>query len=543
MLKVVKGRPPVLDGRFEIVGTIDVVGNVWHYLGWDNTDEVWCSVQVLGFKHARERVARARFAREIQSLDRLRHPHILKVIRAEPEHEAHPFAVLEVTEAGSVADWVKSNGPMPPYLAIDVMSQICGALSAAHGVGASHGALRMDQVLVDRLGSCKLVGFRGGGEKSDITLDIKACGGMLYTMISGRAFDGSRAEQLVGSLSPAVARAVMMTQKGRGGYADISTFSRDLEAAVLELPMPAGHVPPLAGADCALPDDPALIFSDEEVFDDLKHLSRLAEDGDYQPSAQELEREVGANAAAPTAPAPQQAAPEVPVREAPKQVAAIPYVMGRPGEVGDETHSNPDGMPDYLQGEDNTPKGDGWDKWKPEPEEKNESDVPKAEPSKVSDQMLMRLVGIGAGFLVLVMLGSFGYGFWLVSQSRSAAEDAGEVLIALVAKESGLVYAMGAVGADKPALELSYFAFSDAQNARVRQRAAANFAAVVDQQARANGLDRVSAAGSADALTQRIDVLTKANAGYSSKRALWENQATGFPGVLSVILGVQLGPP
>ena len=543
MLKLVTDGPPVLNERFEILVTIDVVGNVWHYLAWDNSAEDWCTVHVLGFKHALDRLARARFAREVAGLESLNHAHILSVIASDAGHAAHPFAVMEVTEAGSVADWVRGNGPMPPYLAIDVMSQICGALSAAHRAGVSHGALNMDKVLIDRLGSCKISGFLGGGEKGEINADIKAAGSMLYTMISGRAWNESRAEQLVGSLTPALARAVMMTLKGRGGYADISTFSRDLEAAVLELPMPEGRVPPLAPADCALPDDPALIWSDEAIFDDLKHLSRLAEDPKYKPSEADLKQEAAAGVSQASAAAPVQAPPDLPVRELTKQVQAIPYVMSKPGEFDDESHTNPGGTPAYLQGEDNTPKNDGWDDWKPDEEEDEQAAVSDAESPAVSDRTLMRLVIVGAGFLVMVLLGAFGYGFVLVSQSRAVAEEAGESLVDLVSKESGLVYALATAGAAKPLLEQSYFEFSDAKKSSVRLRHASEFATVVDQQARAKGLDPVSAMGSGDALTRRIEVMVKANAEYTSKRATWESRATSFPGMLPVILGIQSGPP
>ena len=39
MLKLVNGRPPTLNSRYEIVGVIDVVGGVWHYLAWDEADD------------------------------------------------------------------------------------------------------------------------------------------------------------------------------------------------------------------------------------------------------------------------------------------------------------------------------------------------------------------------------------------------------------------------------------------------------------------------------------------------------------------------
>ena len=547
MLKLVNGRPPTLNSRYEIVGIIDVVGGVWHYLAWDEAEEAWCTVQMLGFKQARDRLARARFERGVSGLLRLKHPNILCVIEAEPEHTAHPYAVMEVTEAGTVAEWIASHGPMPPYLAIDVMSQVCGAVASAHRADITHGDLRSDQVLIDRLGSCKVSGFRGGSERQDQMIDIKAAGALLYTMITGRAFDDSRADQLVAGLSPAVGRAVSMTRKSRGGYADISTFSRDLEAAVLELPMPSGHVPPLAPADCALPDDPALVWSDDQNFDDLLFLSRLAEDPTYQPTAMELERssfagpettDPGVQAAKVLQPKPAPASEPAPAPDRSQAMAAIPYVMSTAAEAAS------DSGPGYTF-EEPEKKKEQWDNsWQASFEAKEAgAKVEELTEEQKTDQMLSRLVAAGAGFLLLVLSGAFFYGNSLVGGARADAVTSGKALVSLVGQESQLIYDMANAGADKDVLEASYFQFSDASGDMARIEAAAGFAQVVNQQARVQGLDPVGSAGSGGALIQRIDTLNQTYAAYATRRATWAQRSGSFPGMLPVLVGVAESPP
>ncbi len=522
MLELAPGNPPLFEGRWQIVATIDDTGATYVYLAWDNVDQAWRMLRMMPFKYAFDKLARGRFSREVDMMGRLQHPHIMSAIHADVDHALHPYAITEVAEAGSLQDWVDTNGAMPPFLVIDVMAQICGALARAHRNGISHGNLRLTEVMVDRRGACKLTGFRGGGEMAEKLVDVRGCGLVLYTLLTGEVWDEKLAPKHLAKLPPSMAGAVeQATQKGRGGYADVSALSRDLEAAVLDLPMPDGGVQPLADPECELPPDPFALFDPEADFHDLVHFARRSADPTYAPSMKELSRAVVKKKKVPKA------------HEGLSEAAAAFIIPG--AELEEVTYQVP-GDPN---------KGDKeWESWKPEEEEKDDED-PFAEPEEppiISPEMLKQLVAMGLAATFIGLLGASGYGIKLVADDRAVAEQAAAELVAVIRTEGAVVYALSNAGADRAILEERYFAFNDAHNDHTRKIEAARFARTVEQQALAHGLDPVSAGGVVDEATQRVDRIQKSYNVYASRRAQWDRTASSFPAVIPATLGLTSGP-
>ena len=125
MLELIENAPPLLAGRYELYGAIDTSGSTLQYLGWDRDGERWCTVGILARRSVGDALTRQRFEREIQVLESLQHPHIIRVFESAPKGPDVYWSVSEVAEGGTVLDWVAENGPMPAMLAIDVMVQVC----------------------------------------------------------------------------------------------------------------------------------------------------------------------------------------------------------------------------------------------------------------------------------------------------------------------------------------------------------------------------------------------------------------------------------
>lgn len=555
MLKLTPNRPPVVGDRFEILATVDSAGRTWQYLAWDNEREQWCAVRMLGFHHVRDAGARSRFEREVQCLEKVKHPNVLAVISSDAAHPTHPWVATAVAEAGSIADWMELHGPLPAYLAIDVMAQVCGGLSAAHRAGVAHGGVTADSVLIDRNGSCVLTGFRGTGS---VQTDVKDAGHLTITLLTGRPWEEGQAAQLLASVPAAIARAVETSRKGRGGYTDASSLARDLEAAVLELPMPSKAVPPLAGPDVAMPDDPALLWSEDAEFEDLEHLDRLARDPSYHvepPEEQDPPTPYSGGGAKPApaksapAPAPSKAAPAKPqAKSAGAANAPMPYQMSRPPAKSKTEKTEPE-TPLYagtkqVVYEEAKPrnKADTDVKWEPNPEH-----VKPAEPDPDAEPFLnnKRLIQLIVLLVVAMIGGSIGVVVWgtnEVAAVQAPAEQSAKALVEHVRGESQLVYALVSAGGDRAALEQAYFTFSEARNEADRTAAAEAFASLVETQARALNIDPAGSGGVADDVSNRVNRVIALHNDVKAKRAAWDRTSRGFPGVIASMLGVAARP-
>jgi serine/threonine-protein kinase len=104
-----------------------------------------------------------RFSREIRSLVRLVHPHIVKVFDF-GQHEGFPFAVLQYLSGGSLRDRTRTdpNGkplPLDPAELHDWLEDIAGALDFIHGQSYIHRDVKPDNILFDAHGHVYLSDF------------------------------------------------------------------------------------------------------------------------------------------------------------------------------------------------------------------------------------------------------------------------------------------------------------------------------------------------------------------------------------------------
>jgi serine/threonine protein kinase len=128
------------------------------YRAWDRGEARWRAIKLLAPIMARNTEIRARFEREAEALRRLDHPNIVAVHDFGEEREQR-FLVMDLVEGGSLRDWLRRYGAMPPGLAVEAARQVGAALGAAHSAGIVHRDVKPANVLVDRGGRCKVVDF------------------------------------------------------------------------------------------------------------------------------------------------------------------------------------------------------------------------------------------------------------------------------------------------------------------------------------------------------------------------------------------------
>lgn len=256
-----------------------------------------------------------RFAREVRSLVRLVHPHIVKVTDV-GEFSDIPFAVMQYLPGGSLRDWQEcdANGRAEPRPLGELrhwLAEIAAALDYIHGQHNIHRDVKPDNILFDGHGSVYLSDFgiakvmadtpqqrnrtvmtNAGmvlgtapymapevllGQPYDGHADQYALAVTVYQVVSGNVpFDGAtpgailmqlnnsaqplhqRVAHLPKALSAAVQKGMHRDPAQR--YADCATFAQTVLAVVLEKPL-VGHAvttrPPNRLAAAKDPSSPA----------------------------------------------------------------------------------------------------------------------------------------------------------------------------------------------------------------------------------------------------------------------------------------------
>jgi serine/threonine-protein kinase len=173
------------------------------------------AVKVLFPEFATDPSFVARFRREAQAAANLSHPNIVSVYDW-GEQSGTYFIVMEYVEGRSLADVIRSEGPLHPQRAAEIATDIAAALGFAHRNGVVHRDVKPGNVLLSPSGQVKVADFgiaraMGAGAEENLTQtgavmgtatyfspeqaqglpldprsDLYALGIVLYEMVAGR---------------------------------------------------------------------------------------------------------------------------------------------------------------------------------------------------------------------------------------------------------------------------------------------------------------------------------------------------------------------
>ncbi len=99
-----------------------------------------------------------RFLREAEAASQLNHPHILSIY-AYGEHEGLPYIVMPYMVGGTLAAYVRRQGPLSLLEALRYLEQIGPALDYAHDNGCIHCDVKPANILLDSAGQAALSDF------------------------------------------------------------------------------------------------------------------------------------------------------------------------------------------------------------------------------------------------------------------------------------------------------------------------------------------------------------------------------------------------
>jgi len=94
-------------------------------------------------------VSAERFRREIQTVARLQHPHIVTVLSA-GSADGLLFYTMPFVDGRSLRDRLASDGPLPVDAVVGIAREIAGALAYAHGQGLVHRDIKPENVLLSQ---------------------------------------------------------------------------------------------------------------------------------------------------------------------------------------------------------------------------------------------------------------------------------------------------------------------------------------------------------------------------------------------------------
>lgn len=136
---------------------------------------------------------RRRFDRECQTVAALGwHPHVVAVFDAGIAIGGHPYLALEYLPNGSLAERIRSHGPMSLAEVAQVGVQVADALDAAHRTGIVHRDVKPGNLLLGHVGDVKLADFGIAAVHSSTTSATSSISGTLAFM-APELFEGARA--------------------------------------------------------------------------------------------------------------------------------------------------------------------------------------------------------------------------------------------------------------------------------------------------------------------------------------------------------------
>src|SRR5713101_580255 len=106
------------------------------------------ALKVISARYSGDPETRERFRREARAAAQLRHPNVTGVFHFGETDAGRCFYAMELIEGETVEAYVRRNRPLPPVLALEVVTQVARALIAAEAHGLVHRDLKPSNLMI-----------------------------------------------------------------------------------------------------------------------------------------------------------------------------------------------------------------------------------------------------------------------------------------------------------------------------------------------------------------------------------------------------------
>jgi predicted Ser/Thr protein kinase len=167
-------------GPYRMDGLIARGGMGEVHRAYDTRHDRVVALKLLTDHTADEAEFRRRFKQEAHAAARLSEPHVIP-IHAYGEIDGRLYLDMRLVEGNDLSKTLAKEDPLRPAEAVDVISQIAGALDAAHAEGLLHRDVKPSNVIVTARGFAYLVDF-GIARSISTTNDITGTGDTVGTL-------------------------------------------------------------------------------------------------------------------------------------------------------------------------------------------------------------------------------------------------------------------------------------------------------------------------------------------------------------------------
>lgn len=149
----------VLGGKYRIRQRIAAGGIGTVYSAEHVTLGSHVAIKVLRGAAAEDAAEVARLRREARVQVFVEHPNIVHVLDLDQMPDGSIYVVMELLQGMTLARRVKTVGPLTPTEAVEVFSQVCRALDAAHAFGIVHRDMKPGNIFLCDDGTVKVLDF------------------------------------------------------------------------------------------------------------------------------------------------------------------------------------------------------------------------------------------------------------------------------------------------------------------------------------------------------------------------------------------------
>ena len=151
-------EPRLLGGRYELAEELGYGGMAEVFRARDTRLGRDVAVKVLRADLARDPAFLQRFQREAQSAAGLNHANIVGVYDT-GEQDGVPYIVMELVTGRTLREVLAEDGRVLPRRALEIVAEICAALSYSHRQGIVHRDIKPANVMLTPTGEIKVMDF------------------------------------------------------------------------------------------------------------------------------------------------------------------------------------------------------------------------------------------------------------------------------------------------------------------------------------------------------------------------------------------------